>query len=101
MIEEDRMGSRFGFRLVIGVVVMVATAAAVGFYGYNLGWARGIAENRAIGAPVVVWPGPWFGFGFFPFFPLVILFWIFVLRGLFWRGSWCGHRRRYEGEQAG
>jgi hypothetical protein len=32
-------------------------------------------------------------------FPLVILFWIFVLRGLFWRGAWRGRACRYEPEQ--
>ena len=97
------MSDRFGFRLAIGVV-MFAALATVGFYTYNLGVAHGIAESgRAIALPgggvpiVAVWPRPWgFGFGFFPFFPLLfILFWVFVLRGLFWRRAWrrgaCGY----------
>ena len=88
------MGHRFGFRL-LGAIVVCAAIAGVGFYAYNLGVAQGVAESgRALAAPgagtpvVVVWPRPWgFGFGFFPFFPLVfILFWVFVARGLFWRG---------------
>jgi len=91
------MGDRFGFRLAIGVA-LVAALAGVGFYTYNLGLAHGVAQgSQAIaapgagGVPVVIWPRPWgFGFGFFPFFPLMILFWIFVLRGLFWRGAWRG-----------
>jgi polyferredoxin len=91
------MGDRFGFRLLIGIVVL-AMLAAFGIYTYNLGVAHGVAESsRAVavpgaGVPVVAfWPGPW-GFGFFPFFPLLfIFFWFFVLRGLFWRGAW--HRR--------
>ena len=100
------MGDRFGSRLMIGIALLAALAA-VGFYTYNLGLARGIAQTgqlvSAPGAapgtavPVVIWPRPWgLGFGFFPFFPLMILFWIFVLRGLFWRGAW--HRRacRYD-----
>jgi hypothetical protein len=47
-----------------------------------------------------MWPRPWgFGFGFFPFFPLLfILFWIFVARGLFWRGAaWRGRGCGYYG----
>jgi hypothetical protein len=48
---------------------------------------------------VAVWPRPWgFGFGFFPFFPLFfILFWAFVLRGMFWRGGWRGRGCGYDG----
>jgi hypothetical protein len=97
------MGDRFGFRLAIGIVALAAVAA-VGFYTYNLGLAQGIAESgRAVaipggGVPVVaVWPRPWgFGFGFFPFFPLFfILFWVFVLRGLFWRRGWRGRGYGY------
>ena len=95
------MGRRFAFRFVLGLL-MVAALSAVGFYAYNLGLAQGVAEGArvvaapATGVPVVAfWPRPW-GFGFFPFFPfLFILFWIFVLRGLFWRGAWgrraCGY----------
>ena len=91
---------RHAYRWVIGLVMIVALAG-VGFYGYNLGLANGVAEStRIVAAPggaaptVVIWPRPWgFGFGFFPFFPLLfILFWIFVLRGIFWRGA--GWRRR-------
>jgi len=89
------MGDRFGFRLVMGAVV-IAALAAVGFYGYNLGLAHGLAEgSRAVVVPggavpvVALWPRPWgFGFGFFPLF--FIVFWIFVLRALFWRGRWRG-----------
>ena len=60
-------------------------------------WESPEAFEAFGGVPVVIWPRPWgFGFGFFPFFPLMILFWLFVLRGLFWRGAW--HRRgcRYD-----
>jgi hypothetical protein len=101
------MGDRFGFRLLMGAV-MIAALATVGFYTYNLGVAHGVAEStRAIaaapggaGAPaIVVWPRPWgVGFGFFPFFPLFfILFWVFVARGLFWRGARRGRSCRYDG----
>jgi hypothetical protein len=91
------MGTRFAFRLLFGLVVVAAIVGA-GMYGYNLGIAHGIVERGAAAAaapgtvPVVIWPRPWgFGFGFFPFFPLLfILFWLFVARALFWRGAYGG-----------
>jgi hypothetical protein len=96
------MGNRFGFRLMTGIL-LIAAMAALGVYTYNLGVARGIAESAQLtsgpggGVPVVIWPRPWgFGLGFFPFFPLVILFWIFVARALFWRGGWRGRGCRYD-----
>lgn len=89
------MGSRFAFRLLLALVAM-ATLAAVSFYGYNLGVAHGLAQNGhalapGAGLPFAYWPHPWaFGFGFFPFFPMlfIILFWVVIARGLFWRGRW-------------
>jgi hypothetical protein len=84
------MGDRFGFRLAIGLA-LVAALAGVGFYTYNLGLAHGVAQgSQAIaapgagGVPVVIW------------LPLMILFWIFVLRGLFWRGAWRGRGCRHD-----
>ena len=60
--------------------------------------ALGSAAAPGGAAPMVFYPRPWgFGFGFFP---LMILFWIFVIRGLFWRGRWgggCGYGSRYGG----
>lgn len=97
------MGNRIGFRLLLGIA-LVGALAAVGFYTYNLGFAHGITQSGQLVAapgaavPVVMWPRPWgFGFGFFPFFPLMILFWIFVARALFWRGAWHGRGCRYDG----
>ena len=92
-------------RTLVLTLLLIASFAAVGSYTYNLGIAHGIAESGRLagpnGAPLVaVWPRPWgFGFGFFPFFPVVffILFWIFVARTLFWRGYW---HRRYGGRCA-
>jgi hypothetical protein len=98
------MGDRFGFRLLLGIA-LVGALAVVGVYTYNLGLARGIAQSVPLaapgsGAPVVIWPGPWgFGFGFFPFFPLMILFWIFVARALFWPRPWRGGGCRYDGSR--
>jgi hypothetical protein len=104
------MGNRSGFRLVV-FVLMVVMLAGVAAYSYNVGVAQGIAESgRLLAAPgsaapgsalplVAVWPRPWgFGFGFFPFFPLFfVLFWILVLRGLFWRRAWWGRGYGHRG----
>ncbi len=84
----------------LGGLFAIALVALVGVYIYNLGVAHGLAEGTAatgVGgrdAPFIGWWRPWgFGFGFFPFFPfLVILFWFVVLRGFFWRGPWYGRR---------
>ena len=97
------MENRHVFRAILIFVAVVGALTAAGFYGYNLGVARGVAENvatvaaPATGAPILVYPRPWgFGFGYFPFFPLLfIFFWLFVARALFWRGArWgrgCGY----------
>jgi len=96
------MGRRFGFQVLLGLV-MLAMLAGVGVYTYNLGVAHGltVAVPATPGgtAPVVFYPRPWgFGFGFFPFFPLfVILFWVFVLRGMFWHRGWRGRGYGYDG----
>ena len=93
------MGRRYGWLITL---VVAAGLAAVGVFTYNLGVAQGLAEGgRLVAAPggaavpVVYWPRPWFGFGFFPFFPLFILLWIFAARGLFWRRRWYGRDYGY------
>jgi len=97
------MENRHVFRAVLLAVAIVGALTAAGFYGYNLGVARSIAESPAAvaapaaGAPIVVYTRPYgFGFGFFPFFPLLfIFFWVFVAHALFLRGPrWgrgCGY----------
>jgi hypothetical protein len=92
------MNRGFRFRWFAGLLV-VGLLAAVGVYAYNLGWAQGLAQGgAAVAAPgtVPLFPmyRPWgWGFGFFPFFPFFfILFWFFILRGLFWRRYWWGPR---------
>jgi hypothetical protein len=92
--------------LVFGLLI----ALAVGYGAYNLGVSHGVA----ISAPPAVSPAPgaapvppypyyypygWhhhWGFGFFPFFPLLaIVFWLFVARAFFFQGRhW--HDRDYE-----
>ena len=86
------MDNRSLFRaLAIGALV-IAAAAAIGVGAYNAGVAQGIARRSAGGAasrrayPVYpyMWYRPW-GFGFFPFFLLLVLF-FFIARVLSWRG---------------
>lgn len=76
---------RNGWVLALAAVLLTAAAAAI---AYNIGWSHGLAENAAAAgaAPPYGWHRHWgFGFGF-PF--LIILFWLVVLRGLFWGGPW-------------
>ena len=98
------MNTRLFRAMTIGALV-IAGAAAIGIGAYNAGVAQGIVESgRMIAAPpaatpyVYVWPRPW-GFGFFPFFPILFfLFFFVVVRGLLWRGRWHGGwRYRYDG----
>src|SRR5262245_2067695 len=98
------MNNRQLVRAMVFGVLFLTAAATIGIAAYNAGVAHGIAESGRmiaappVGTPVFIWPRPW-GFGFFPFFPLLFLFLFFsVVRGLLWRGPW--HRRwayRYEG----
>jgi len=97
------MNNRVFGALAIGAL-LIAGAAAIGIGAYNAGVAQGMAESGRliaappVGTPIYVWPRPW-GFGFFPFFPLLFLFlFFFVVRGLLWRGRWHrGGAYRYEG----
>jgi hypothetical protein len=78
------MRGRVGFRVVSGLFV-VAIVAVVGALAYHAGVAQGDAANAPPGT-MHPWGG---GFGFFPFFPLLlILFGVLLVRGLFWRGAW-------------
>jgi hypothetical protein len=95
-IRRIVMGNRTVFWVVFALL-LIAALAGVGYYSYSAGVAHGIVESGRAGAggaaPVVVVPRWGFGFPFFPFF--FILLWIFLLRGLFWRGRrWgrgCGY----------
>jgi hypothetical protein len=99
------MNNRSLWGMLAIAALVVAAAAAIGTGAYNAGVAQGLVESgRAIAAPpaggpyVYVWPRPW-GFGFFPFFPILFfLVFFFVVRGLLWRGAWrggwgCGYDR--------
>jgi hypothetical protein len=95
------MKERSGFRIVMGVVLVVAliaAAAALGWMAYNAGLTQGAAQ--AAGAPQGVIPyamyGPHFmapfGFGFLGC--LVPLAFLFLVFGLF-RLVACGGMRRH------
>ena len=98
------MNNRHFLRALVFGVLLLGGAAVLGVGAYNAGVAQGIAESGRlvaappVGTPVYVWPRPW-GFGFFPFFPLLFLFlFFFVVRGMLWRGRrHGGWRYRYEG----
>lgn len=104
---------RPGFPWWLAVLLMLALAAGVGVFTYNLGMVQGAAQGGAVVAappagggavaPVYVYPRYWhpgwgMGFGFFPFFGL---FWVFIffafLRRLWWGPRWyrrCGYYGR-------
>jgi len=89
------MSHRFDWAII--VLVVVALLGITGVTSYNAGVARGATQSSTVAAapdaaaPVYHWHArPW-GWGFFPFFPLWILFfWLFALRGLGWRRRWYG-----------
>ncbi len=92
------------FWRVLAALVLVAAILGIGAYAYNIGIARGLAQNVQVPAGQVapVYPlhfgYPYFGFGFglFAFLiPFVLLFLVFgSLRFLFWRGP-MGWRHMY------
>ncbi|HEY6212162.1 MAG TPA: hypothetical protein VIW45_07745 [Vicinamibacterales bacterium] len=93
----------------LAVVMMLALAAGVGLFTYNVGLAHGIAQSGAIAAApaapgaappapyVYYYPRHWgWGFGFFPFFGLLWFFLIFgLIRRLMWGPRWWWRRRYY------
>ena len=97
---REAMNGRF--RLAVVLIGMLGSVA-IAVIAYNMGVSHGLAigapaaggQSGVPGAAVYGpygWHHPW-GFGFFPFAPvLFIFFWFFLLRGLFWGGF---HRRRW------
>ena len=89
--------SRFRGAAVLGVLLLSAVAAIV---AYNIGVSHGLAQQMvAQGAQVPPYPYPYpygwyrpwgFGLGFPIFF--FALFWLVLVRSLFWGRSW---RRGY------
>jgi len=81
------------------IVRALVTATLVVIGAYNAGVTQGITQSEALtapaaGSPYTVYPYMWYrrvGFGFFPIFPFFfVLLFLFVFRGLFWRGPWHG-----------
>ena len=110
------MNSTYRWMALVGALLL---ATMVGFAAWQAGVAHGIEQSGKIvvqppggaGAPAP-YPYPYaypyygwhrpFGFGFL-FIPLFVVFWIVVIRGLFWRragygpyGGPCGPRGRFE-----
>ena len=95
------MDGRTGWRVALGVVLVVALAvgaAALGWSAYSAGLAQGAAQSGGQVAPQAAGPYPFYAYGrygFHPFGfgflgclgPLVFLFVVFALfRLLFWGG---------------
>src|SRR2546430_14920901 len=92
---------RRGFGLV-GLLATVILLVIVGAIAYNVGWSDGVNTHLPAGttAPVA---GPYYGYGFHPFFAgFGILWFLFILFGLFfllrlvffgrmWRGGGWGY----------
>jgi hypothetical protein len=91
------MNNRSLFRVLAIAALAIAIGVAIGIGAYNAGMAQGLAQSsQAVaaqapaGTPVYFYPRPW-GYGFFPFFPILFFFLLFFgLRGLLWRGRWGG-----------
>jgi len=90
--------NRSPIRVIVVLLLVLAGAAAIGVASYNAGVQHGFVEaSRTAALPpegtprVYVWAGPWHP-GYFPVFPFFFgfLLFVFVLRGLLWRGSWRG-----------
>jgi hypothetical protein len=85
---------RRGFGL-IGLVITVIVLAIVGVIAYNVGWSEGLAthvpEGTAVAPPYYYGYGPHFG-GFFG-----LIWFLFILFGLFWLFRIAFFGRRYWG----
>jgi hypothetical protein len=97
------MNSNIRWIALLGALLL---ATAVGFWAYQAGVAHGIEQSGKIvvppaGAPAAGaypypypyygWHRPWGGFFFVPLF--FFAFWLFIVRGLFWRRAWHGGYR--------
>ena len=77
------------------VTLSIVTAAIIAAIAYSLGVSQGLAQVGTAAANVPPpyaygWHRPW-GFGFFPI--LMLFFWFVLLKGLLWRrwgGPWGG-----------
>jgi hypothetical protein len=91
---------------VLAAIVLIAAIVGIGFYAYNIGMTRGLAQKLPVASAAVVpqpylhFGHPFFGFGFgllgclLPFFLLCLVFG--SLRALFWHGP-MGMRHMHRG----
>ena len=98
---------RPGFPWWAVVLLMLAIAAGVGVFSFNLGLAQGAGQAGAVvaappaagTAPPVVFYRPYRWHGGFIFAPFLGLFWIFLMfaliRRVFWGPRWWWRRRYY------
>ncbi len=84
--------------IALVALLAITAAAAVGFYEYRAGVARGLEMSGKLpvgpGWAYPYWIGPFHPFGFL--FPLLLVILIFALaRGLFWWGRFDGREYRH------
>jgi hypothetical protein len=96
-ITVNTFPARYGWALGLLTLVLVVSAAAI---AYDAGLSNGLAQSAVTAgnftAPPYAygWHRPWGGF--FPFFPLLfVFFWIFLLRAFWWGGGARGRWRGY------
>ena len=87
-----------GFYRWVGAAFAVLVAVGIGVTAYQAGVMHGLTLQIPAGTTVPAVPYGWhyrpWGFGFGPFF--FILLWFLLFRGLYWGGrGW--HHRRWDG----
>ncbi|MEX0788100.1 MAG: hypothetical protein WD040_04810 [Anaerolineales bacterium] len=110
--EADVYGRPWRFVLI--ALLLIGTAAAVGYYAYQAGMARGVAESASITAPPAgampmapfyFHPRPFgFGFGGLGCLVPILFFFLFfgLLKSMFWGGRWgWGHGHGMGGHKYG
>jgi hypothetical protein len=94
----------------VPVVAALVLAAAVGFFAFNAGVARGIEQSGKLvvapGVPGVPYPYPYYGYGWHPhpwgfgffFGPFFFVLFVFILvRAMFGRGRQRGCWHHHDG----
>lgn len=97
---------RGGFFGLLFAILLIAVVVGVGYYGYNMGVAQGVANSGKLIPPETsVAPYPYYRpfffhpFGFFGWLVPIFFFFLFfaLIRAIFWGGHWgWGHHRHWE-----
>ncbi len=91
-----------GFYRWVGAAFAVLVAVGIGVAAYQAGVMHGLALQIPAGTTLPVVPYGWhyrpWGFGFGPFF--FILLWFLLIRGVFWGGHRGWHYRRWDARRA-